>query len=88
MKPIVTILMTVYNGRDYLSEAIESALCQTLYNFEFLIIDDASTDNSVEIINSYSDSRIKLVINEKNIQKIFSINHETNCYSLNDSLQW
>ena len=74
MKPIVTILMTVYNGSDYLNEAIESALCQTLYNFEFLIIDDASTDNSIEIINSYSDSRIKLLINDKNIGQTASLN--------------
>ena len=74
MKPIVTVLMTVYNGSDYLNEAIESALCQTLNNFEFLIIDDASTDNSIEIINSYSDSRIKLLINDKNIGQTASLN--------------
>ena len=74
MKPIVTVLMTVYNGSRYLNEAIESALCQTLNDFEFLIIDDASTDNSVEIINSYNDSRIKLLINDKNIGQTASLN--------------
>jgi len=74
MKPIVTVLMTVYNGSDYLNEAIESALCQTLNDFEFLIIDDASTDNSVEIINSYNDSRIKLLVNDKNIGQTASLN--------------
>jgi glycosyltransferase involved in cell wall biosynthesis/peptidoglycan/xylan/chitin deacetylase (PgdA/CDA1 family) len=74
MKPIVTVLMTVYNGKNYLNEAIESALCQTLSNFEFLIIDDASTDNSVEIINSYNDSRIKLLINDNNIGQTASLN--------------
>ncbi|SVC95082.1 uncharacterized protein METZ01_LOCUS347936, partial [marine metagenome] len=66
--------MTVYNGSNYLNEAIESALCQTLNDFEFLIIDDASTDNSVEIINSYSDSRIKFLINDKNIGQTASLN--------------
>ena len=74
MKPIVTVLMTVYNGSNYLNEAIESALCQTLNKFEFLIIYDASTDNSVEIISSYNDSRIKLLINDKNIGQTASLN--------------
>ena len=74
MKPIVTVLMTVYNGKNYLNEAIESVLCQTLTNYEFLIVDDASTDNSIEIINSYNDSRIKLLINQKNIGQTASLN--------------
>ena len=74
MKPIVTVLMTVYNGKNYLNEAIESALCQTLNDLEFLIIDDASTDNSVEIINSYNDSRVKLLKNKKNIGQTASLN--------------
>jgi len=74
MKPIVTVLMTVYNGKNFLNEAIESVLCQTLTNYEFLIVDDASTDNSIEIINSYNDSRIKLLINKKNIGQTLSLN--------------
>ena len=53
MKPIVTVLMTVYNGENYLNEAIESVLCQTLNDFEFLIIDDASTDNTYQIIENF-----------------------------------
>jgi glycosyltransferase involved in cell wall biosynthesis/peptidoglycan/xylan/chitin deacetylase (PgdA/CDA1 family) len=75
MKPIITVLMTVYNGENYLNEAIESVLCQTFNDFEFLIIDDASTDNSVEIINSYNDSRIKFLINDKNIGQTSSLNN-------------
>ena len=74
MKPIVTVLMTVYNGKNYLNEAIESVLCQTLDNYEFLIVDDASTDNSIEIINSYKDSRIKLLKNRENIGQTASLN--------------
>jgi len=74
MKPIVTVLMTVYNGKNYLNEAIESVLCQTLTNFEFLIVDDASTDNSIELINSYNDSRIKLLKNINNIGQTASLN--------------
>ena len=74
MKPIVTVLMTVYNGKNYLNEAIESVFSQTLNNYEFLIVDDASTDNSIEIINSYKDSRIKLLTNRENIGQTASLN--------------
>ena len=70
----ISVLTTVYNGRKYLAEAIESVLNQTLINFEFIIIDDASTDNSVEIIQSYNDSRIRFFKNEKNIGQTASLN--------------
>jgi len=52
-KPFLTVVMPVYNGEKYLKEAIDSVLAQTYTNFELLIIDDGSTDNSVEIIKSY-----------------------------------
>jgi GT2 family glycosyltransferase len=52
--------MSVYNGARYLGEAIDSILGQTYRNFEFLIIDDGSTDDSVDIINGYEDPRIRL----------------------------
>jgi GT2 family glycosyltransferase len=55
MEPVVTVLMPVYNAEVYLREAIDSILQQTLTDFEFLIVDDASTDNSVPIIQSYND---------------------------------
>jgi glycosyltransferase involved in cell wall biosynthesis len=74
MKPKVTVLTTIYNGKAYLNEAIESVLNQTYSDFEFLIIDDTSTDNSVEIINSYQDPRIRLFKNEKNIGQTASLN--------------
>lgn len=67
MNPKVTVLMPVYNGERYLREAIDSILSQTFHDFEFLIINDASTDGSVGIINSYTDSRIRLVHNETNL---------------------
>lgn len=59
--------MPVYNAGTYISESIESVLNQTFTDFEFLIVDDGSTDNGVEIIRSYSDPRIRLVLNEKNM---------------------
>lgn len=62
-KPIITILMPVYNGEKYLREAIESILNQTFKTFEFLIINDGSTDDSKTIIKSYPDKRIRLINN-------------------------
>jgi glycosyltransferase involved in cell wall biosynthesis len=72
--PFVTVLMTVYNGLPYLPQAIESVLGQTFSDFEFLIIDDASTDNSLACIRSYTDPRIRLICNEKNIGQACSLN--------------
>jgi len=73
--PEVTVLMSVYNGQNYLREAIESVLCQTWSDFEFLIIDDGSTDNSREIISSFDDSRIILINNSSNIGLTKSLNY-------------
>lgn len=67
MTPKVTVLMPVYNGEAYLNEAIESILSQTFEDFEFLIINDCSSDNSKEIIKAYKDKRINFVENETNI---------------------
>ncbi len=71
---LITVLMSVYNGSAYLKTAIESILKQTFVDFEFLIIDDASSDNSMEIIRSYQDSRIRSVRNETNIGQTRSLN--------------
>lgn len=65
--PIVTVLMPVYNGEKYLKEAIDSILGQTFTDFEFLIVDDCSSDNSVRIIKSYSDTRIVVLQNKENL---------------------
>ena len=73
-KPMITVLMSVYNGEKYLKEAIDSILTQTFEDFEFLIINDGSTDSSVEIIEAYDDPRIRLVNNEKNLKLIASLN--------------
>jgi len=72
--PQVTVLMPVYNAEKYLREAIESILNQTFTDFEFLIINDGSTDSSKEISLSYSDSRIRYVENEKNLGIIDTLN--------------
>ena len=72
--PKVTVLLSVYNGEKYLKEAIDSILTQAFKDFEFLIINDASTDTSRDIILSCDDSRIRLVDNEENIGLTKSLN--------------
>ena len=72
--PKVTVLMPVYNGEKYLHEAIDSILNQTFTDFEFLIIDDGSTDNSLKIINSYQDPRVRLFQNFTNQGIAYSLN--------------
>ena len=57
--PRITVLVPVYNGASHLSETLTSLLAQTYKDFELLVIDDGSTDNSVEIIKSFSDPRIR-----------------------------
>jgi len=72
--PAITVLMPVYNGATYLNEAIDSILNQTFNNFEFIIIDDASTDDSLGIIKSYDSSRIRLVENKNNVGQSVTLN--------------
>ncbi len=72
--PKVTVLMSAYNAEKYLNEAINSILNQTYKNFEFLIINDASKDKTLEIINSYKDNRIVVIRNKKNIGLTKSLN--------------
>jgi len=74
--PKISIIMPVYNVETFLSEAIESVLNQTFYDFEFVIINDGSTDNSLEIIKNYEkkDSRIVLLDNKENLGITKSLN--------------
>lgn len=62
--PLVSVCIPCYNAASYLSECLDSILTQTFSDFELLIVDDGSTDNSVEIIQSYQDSRIRLFRND------------------------
>ena len=68
MSPSVTVLMSVYNGEDYLNAAIDSILGQTYEDFEFLIVDDASTDGSRACLQHWAeqDDRIRLVLKDVN----------------------
>lgn len=73
--PAVSVVMSVYNGERWLKEAIESVLCQTFTDFEFIIVDDGSIDQSPEIIREYAsrDSRI-IVITKENSGLAESLN--------------
>lgn len=62
--PAISVIMPVWNGASHLREAIESILGQTEKEFEFIIIDDGSTDDTVSIIGSYQDPRIRLIRQE------------------------
>lgn len=72
--PEITVLMPVYNGEKYLRLAIDSILNQTYTDFEFLIINDGSTDDSEKIILSYKDERIRYIKNEANLKLIKTLN--------------
>lgn len=65
--PRVSVLTTTYNGARFLRQTIDSILGQTFRDFEYLLIDDASTDGTVDLIRSYDDPRIRLVRNEANM---------------------
>ena len=65
--PQITIITTSYNYSEYISQTIESVLAQTFSDWELIIVDDASSDNSVEVIKKYcDDKRIKLICHDKN----------------------
>ena len=66
LKPLVSVIMPVYNAEQFLDRAIQSILNQTYDKWELLLIDDCSTDNSLKLINKYSDPRIRLFVNETN----------------------
>ena len=69
MNPKISVVMSVYNGDNFVAQSVQAILDQTFQDFEFIIIDDASTDKTWEILNQFSekDSRLRLFRNEKNI---------------------
>ena len=73
-KNIISVLMPVYNGEKYLRAAVDSILNQIYKNFEFIIINDGSTDATDTIILSYDDNRIKYIKNNSNLGLIASLN--------------
>ncbi len=73
--PLVSVVMANYNTPEqYLRSAIDSVLNQTYQNFEFIIVDDASTENDVAVIKSYADNRIILLQNQRNHHVSYTVN--------------
>lgn len=78
MKPLVSVILPVYNTSKYLKETIQSLLNQTYSNIEIIAIDDASTDNSLSILRTFNDSRLMIYENEKNLGLIQTLNKAMN----------
>ncbi len=72
--PKVSVVLSVYNGARFITQAIESVLSQTFTDFEFIIIDDASTDATPMILSTFKDKRICILRNEKNLKLVESLN--------------
>ncbi len=65
--PVVTVLIAVHNGVPYITEAIESVLGQSMSDLEVVVVDDASTDATVEAVTAIDDPRIRLVRSDRNV---------------------
>lgn len=72
--PRVSVLMAVYNGERYLAQAVDSILSQTYTDFEFIIVDDCSTDGTASLLSRYQDSRVRVIRNHQNMRVSRSIN--------------
>ena len=74
---MISVIMSVFNGEKYLERSIHSILEQTYKEFEFLILDDASTDNTANILTEFTerDSRIKVFHNSENLGLTKSLNY-------------
>jgi glycosyltransferase involved in cell wall biosynthesis len=73
-QPLITVLIPTYNCEQYIQEAVQSILDQTYTNFECIIIDDCSTDGTIDIIKRFDDPRINLIIKPKNSGYTNSLN--------------
>ena len=70
----LTVILPCYNSEKYIYQSITSILNQTFKNFKLIIINDGSTDNTLKIIKSFKDKRIKLINNKGNKGLIYSLN--------------
>lgn len=73
--PLVSVLMPVYNGAQYIGAAIESVMNQSYSHFELIIIDDGSTDSTREVITRYQDTRISLTVQDRNHGLVYTRNN-------------
>ncbi len=74
MNPEVSVIILAYNTEEYVAQAIDSALRQTQENIEVIVVDDCSTDKTLEIVKSFSDRRVKVIANQQNQGQNFCTN--------------
>ena len=65
--PTVTVLMPTFNAAAYVAQAVDSILAQTYADFEFIVVEDASTDGTLGILGSYDDDRLMIIRNSQNM---------------------
>lgn len=73
-KPLISVVMSVYNDEEYIKEALDSLLAQTLDDFEVIIVDDCSSDRTAEVIEGYREERFRLIRNERNMGLTCNLN--------------
>lgn len=78
MTPLVTIAIPIYNAEKYLRDSIQSVLNQTFKNYELILVNDGSTDSSMDIINSFNDDRIQIINDGENKGLIERLNQSIN----------
>lgn len=72
--PKISVVTAVYNGEKYIAHTVRSILSQSFKDFEYILVDDASTDESVNIIRQFNDPRIKLICNAENSRLVVTRN--------------
>ena len=77
--PLVSIIMPAYNAEQFIYPAMTSILAQTYENYELIIVDDGSTDNTYDIVRSFNDRRIILIKNHKNLNLARIIKYRDGC---------
>ncbi len=73
--PVISVLMPAYNTERYILQSVQSVLGQTFEDFELLVIDDCSTDETAKILSSIQDRRLRVLHNERNLGVVGSLNH-------------
>lgn len=76
-EPLVSVIMPAYNAEEFLREAIDSVIAQTVSDWELIVVDDGSRDHTCQIVEAFSreDPRIRLIVNEKNMGAAQTRNH-------------